>query len=143
MNDNPQDNNQTANPVHAEPLSRREERHMRREARRQGGSPLIGGLVLIALGLIFLLQNFGGMYLQNWWALFILIPAVGAFSNTWRVYQETGGHLTAPARGSLIIGLVLSMVTAIFLFNLNWSLLGPALLILAGIGVLINAALPG
>jgi hypothetical protein len=147
MNDNPQDNPQTQNSGSNPPLSRHEERQMRRTARREGryqsGGAWVGGAILIALGVIFLLQNFGGLYLQNWWALFILIPAVGAFGNAWRAYQSADGHLNVQARGSLIGGLVLSMITAIFLFNLNWGLLGPVILILAGIGVLLNAVLPG
>jgi hypothetical protein len=147
MNDNAQDNNQPQNSVNNPPLSRHEERQMRREARREtryrSGGAWIGGVVLIGLGIIFLLQNFGTFYLQNWWALFILIPAVGAFGNTWRAYQDAGGQMNAQARGSLIGGLVLSMVAAIFLFNLSWGLLGPAILVLAGIGILINALLPG
>ncbi len=75
--------------------------------------------------------------------LFILLPAVAAFGNTWRAYLAAGGHLTGPARGSLVAGLILLMVTAIFLFNLSWTYLGPILIILAGIGLLLNVILPG
>lgn len=35
----------------------------------------IPGIVLIGLGVIFLVQNYMGQQLRNWWALFILIPA--------------------------------------------------------------------
>ncbi len=126
-----------------EPLDRLEERRRRREERRAGRMPWLGGVILIALGIIFLLQNLGAPVLNNWWALFILIPAVGAFGNAWRDYRYAGGRLTGSARWSLIVGLILTMVTAIFLFNLNWGLLGPLLIILAGIGLLMNALLPG
>jgi hypothetical protein len=131
-----------------EMLSRHEERQRRREERwaarggRHGGTWVLGG-ILILLGIIFLLQNMGLAFLSNWWALFILLPAFGAFTAAWRTYQGAGGHLTAASRGSLIGGLVLTMIAAIFLFNLNWTILGPALLILAGIGILLNALLPG
>jgi hypothetical protein len=129
-------------------LSRHEERQHRREERwaarggRHGRSWVTGG-ILVLLGIIFLLQNMGVAFLSNWWALFILIPAFGAFSAAWKTYQDSGGHLNIAARGSLIAGLVLTMVAAIFLFNLNWTILGPALLILAGIGILLNTLLPG
>jgi hypothetical protein len=93
------------------------------------------------LGIIFLLRELTTFSLDNWWALFILIPAVGSFGAAWRSYQNAGGHLTAGSRGSFITGLILTMVTMIFLFNLNWGLLGPILLILAGIGILINVVL--
>jgi hypothetical protein len=149
MNDNPQPPNQNPPP---EFLSRHEERRRRMEERRAaraaGGPNAAGawivGAILIILGLVFLVQNLGGMILlNNWWALFILIPAVGAFGAAWRTYQAAGGHLTLPARGSLVVGLILLLVTAIFLLNLSWTLLGPIVIILAGIGLLLNVIIPG
>jgi hypothetical protein len=52
------------------------------------------------------------------------------------MYRNEDNQLTGPALGSLLVGLVLTFVTASFLFNLNWSLFGPIILILAGIGIL-------
>lgn len=34
----------------------------------------IPGLALIGLGVVFLIQNYLGREIHNWWALFILIP---------------------------------------------------------------------
>ena len=145
MSDNLPDQNQTEPAGNAENEDRQSWREQRREERRarRGKNSWIGGAVLILIGVVLLLQNFGGMALQNWWALFILIPALGAFANAWRTYQEAGGHLTGAARSSLLGGFILTMVAAIFLFNLNWTLLGPILLILAGIGIFVNVILPG
>jgi len=134
------------NDTQPEPLDRREARRQRREARQaSGASTWITGLILILLGGAFLMQNMGSFAipLKNWWALFILIPAVGAFDAAWRMYQNADNHLTAAARGSLLGGLVLTIVTLAFLFNINWTFFGPALLILAGAGILVNAMLPG
>lgn len=111
----------------------------RRYGRHSGG--WVGGTILIALGVIFLLQNYTGFHLYNWWALFILLPAVGAFSAAARNYQEAG-RVTAGVRTSLFGGLVLVVVTATFLFSLNWTIIGPVLLLLAGAGLLINGVLP-
>jgi peptidoglycan/LPS O-acetylase OafA/YrhL len=101
----------------------------------------IAGLILIVLGIAFLMQNMGtfSFPLRNWWALFILIPAFGALDTALRTYREAGNQLTAAARGSLLVGLVLTLVTASFLFELNWSYFGPALIILTGIGILFTA----
>ncbi len=41
------------------------------------------GFALIAVGVLFLVQNYLGYELHNWWALFVLIPAVGFFSSAW------------------------------------------------------------
>ena len=127
-----------------EPFDRLVARRQRREARRAAlgapgrGSTWVTGLIMILLGVAFLLRTTGNFFfpLNNWWALFILIPAIGAFDTAIRLYQHAGNQLTSPALGSLLVGLVLTFVTASFLFNLNWSLFGPILLILAGIGIL-------
>jgi len=109
--------------------------------RGNSGRPWIWGAALILLGIIFLLQNTGIYTLRNWWALFILIPAVGAFSNGWNAYRNEG-RLSIHARGSLLTGFVMTMLAAIFLFNLNWTIYAPVLILMAGIFLLVNALLP-
>ena len=145
MNDPMQEQNKLEMEGQSETIDQKSDRQQRLEERRERRSrnSWIGGAVLILIGVILLLQNLGKTVLENWWALFILIPALGAFANAWRSYQEAGGHLTGSARGSLLGGFILTMVAAIFLFNLNWALLGPILLILAGIGIFVNVILPG
>jgi len=101
--------------------------------------PWVGGLILIALGLIFLAQNFGGFALNNWWALFILIPACGSFATAWRIYQTNGRKWTGAVTGPLTGGLILTAVSGIFLFGLDIGRLWPVFLILAGLGALTGA----
>lgn len=126
----------------ADPFESRRERRAERRAHRHDATPWLGGVILIVLGLIFLAQNFGVATLNNWWALFILIPAVGAFSAAWRRYQAAGESLTSDALGSLIGGLILTAVSLTFLFNLklgaNGNLVWPILLILGGVAVLLQ-----
>ena len=126
----------------SDPFESRRERRAERRAHRHDATPWLGGVILIVLGLIFLAQNFGVATLNNWWALFILIPAVGAFSAAWRRYQAAGESLTSDALGSLIGGLILTAVSLTFLFNLNLgsngNLLWPILLILGGVAVLLQ-----
>lgn len=123
----------------------REQRHAwreeRRAARRANGT-WIGGAVLILLGVIFLLQNIGLATLHNWWALFILIPALGSFSTAYALYRNSGDRLTYAARGSLIGGLVFTLLAFAFLFELSFGIFAPVLLIVAGIGLLLNFLLP-
>jgi len=134
-----------------EPLDRHEARRQRQEARhaafgtRSGSRAWMAGLILILLGIAILMRNMGiaSFPLNNWWSLFILIPAIGAFDTAIRMYRAAGNQLTAPARGSLLVGLVLTLVTAIFLFELSWAIFGPILIILTGISLLANAILPG
>ena len=147
MSDNTPNPDPTNTQPQPETLDRHAARHQRREERRAArgagnGGAWVGGVVLIVLGIVFLLQNTGAFSLENWWALFILIPALGAFGRARSNYQDAGGRLTAAVRSALMGGVVLTVVAAAFLFNLNWGLLGPVLILLAGIGLLINGLLP-
>ncbi len=129
-----------------EPFDRREARRQRRAERLADPSRAgtwIAGIILILLGGMFLMRNTGvyNFPFQNWWALFILIPAFGAFDTAFRIYRNAGNQLTSAASGSLLVGLVLTFVTIIFLFNMSWTLFGPILIILVGIGIIVNATL--
>lgn len=119
---------------------RRQERAARRAERHAGGYSWVGGVVLILLGAIFLLQNTGLMRgFDNWWALFILIPAVGAFASAWRMYQHAGNAWTPAATGPLLGGLVLSSLAAMFLFGLDIGMWWPLFLIGGGVAALLGA----
>ena len=130
MNEQPSDTAQ-------EPVSRSEGREQRLADPSRGG--WFVGLILILLGGMFLLRNIGiwDVTLMNWWALFILLPAFGTLSTAWRTYQEEG-QLNSPARISLLIGLVLTFIAFTFLFGINWTYVGPILIIVVGIAIILN-----
>ncbi len=126
------------------PMDRHEARRQRRAERladpsRGGG--WIAGIILILLGGMFLMRNMGGydFPLKNWWALFILIPAIGSLDSAIRIYHHSGDRLTAAARGSELVGLVLLFVTGMFLFDISWTFFGPVLIILVGIGIIVTS----
>jgi cation transport ATPase len=143
MNMSQQDLSPKNQESHPENYDRQSVRRQRIEERRAGRSgSWVAGAILILIGVFIMLDNLAGITLENWWALFIMIPALGAFGNAWRAYQNDG-RLSGQARASLISGVILTMVTAVFLLSLNWTILGPVLLILAGVGILLNVLLPG
>lgn len=107
-----------------------------RRARRDDA--WVVGVILIALGVFFLLQNLNVLSLRNWWALFILIPAFGALRDGWRHYQQDGS-LSSRARNAFFIGFLLILVSVTFLLSLSWTWLGPILIILFGLNLLLNA----
>ena len=111
--------------------------------RRGQSGAWIGGAVLVVLGIVFLLQNLGSnnFFLNNWWALFILIPAIGAFERAMRMYRDAGNRFTRGVRSATISGSILLLITFVFLFNLDLSLLGPAILIIIGLSMLANSML--
>jgi hypothetical protein len=127
-----------------EPLDRRETHRQRREERladpSRGGS-WVAGIVLIVLGSMFLMRNIGNFDIpfQNWWALFILIPAVGSFENAIRLYRASGDQFEARARSALLLGLFLTFITVMFLFNISWTFVGPILIILVGLTIIFNS----
>lgn len=98
---------------------------------------LVGGVVLIAVGVIFLFANLTDFHLDNWWALFIMIPAVVNFSKAWESYRASG-RFTKQARGSLTGGLILTLVASAFLFSLDWGLIWPLFLVIGGVAVLLG-----
>jgi LiaF transmembrane domain len=124
---------------HAERMARREARWQRRAGRPHG---LIGGMILILLGIVFLLQNLGIPFLMNWWALFILIPAFWSYVAAWNFYQDNG-RMTRSVAGSLTAGILLTGLSLVFLLNMTVvNLFWPALLIVGGLALLATGLMP-
>ncbi len=117
----------------------------RREDRQAGGLGWIGGFVLIAVGVFFLLQTVGFLpnltNLANWWALFLLLPAVGTLSAALGAYRRNGGHWTPEVTGPFLGGLLFLGIAAIFLFNLDFGWFVPLFLIAAGLFLLFSPRL--
>lgn len=93
------------------------------------------GIFLITAGVLFLMSQWGWFYFANWWALFILMPALGAASTAWNEYQ-THGYMTSQARRSTIGALMIGLVASSFLFNIGFHMIWPLFLIVAGISAL-------
>ncbi len=124
---------------------RRAERWARRDARWHGRAGRhtgwFAGVVLILLGLLFLLEQLNVPFLFNWWALFILIPAFWAFMRAWDLYQQ-GKQFTRRVTSSLVLGLLLTAMTVVFLLNVGGGFIWPVLLILGGLALLTTALVP-
>jgi hypothetical protein len=102
---------------------------------------LLGGAVLVVGGIVLLLKNMGAISFTNWWAVFILAPAIASLLIAWRTYQGAGGRLTGAIRGPLMSGLSLLIVALVFILGLNWSNIWPVFLILSGVGSLLFAGM--
>jgi hypothetical protein len=122
----------------------RDQRRAERDARRAhrhdmmgygwNGFP-IGGIVIIAIGVIFLLGNFGFHLPAHWWAVLLLIPAVGLLVTAIRFYRvdnTMNGRAMGPAIGGVLL---LAMALAIF-FGLNWGVFWPIVLIAVGASII-------
>ncbi|HRQ38882.1 MAG TPA: hypothetical protein PLD25_13325 [Chloroflexota bacterium] len=101
------------------------------------GSNWLMALVLIVVGIGLLASNFTQFSFNNWWALFMLIPAIAMLRNVWADYQAHG-RLTSRSTGPLIGGLATLVLMVVFLFNLSWSGLWPLGFIFGGIAILLG-----
>lgn len=119
---------------------RRAERHARRDALGEmwPGVPL-AGVILIGVGILFLLTNFGLELPQRWWAIFILLPAVAALVTAARFYN-IDGKLTSRAAASATGGILMLAIALILYLDLNWSVFWPVLLIIVGVGILVRGS---
>lgn len=107
------------------------------EGKRQA-LPWLGGAILILVGVVLLVGQLTQFQLQNWWALFIFIPAFGSLANAWselKYYKQ----LTSSARGSLVAGIFLTCLALIFLLQLDLGRWWPLLVIVAGVAMLLAA----
>jgi hypothetical protein len=127
---------------------RREEREKRWAARAErwekhggGRSGLIWGVILILLGGVFMLQNAGFRMTDNWWAIFILIPAFWSYVGAWDSYRE-GNRLTRHAAGKLTGGVLLTVIALVFLFGVAMESVWPLLLIVGGVALILTGMVP-
>jgi peptidoglycan/LPS O-acetylase OafA/YrhL len=139
----------TDRPPYSSPPPDRDWRDTRREERRErsryrdevqwwpGGSWVVG-LILIALGAIFLAQNFGYPIPRNWWALFILLPAFACLGGAWSMYQRHGRRMTPPVTSALVTGLILVALATIFLLDVELGKFWPVILIVMGVAALLG-----
>ncbi len=100
------------------------------------------GAVIILIGLIFLARQhgieLGFLDIDNWWALFILIPAAAM---TVRVVARVRrlGRFDAEAGGTAIGAASTALVAALFLLELDFGKWWPLFIILGGLAVLLTA----
>ena len=99
------------------------------------------GLAFIAGGAMILLTQSGLISLKlNWWAFFILIPAIGSFNNAYQRYRATNNlfdmSVVMPALiGLFMIGLMFNLLSGKG-WDFNWNLLWPIMLICIGLGMI-------
>lgn len=129
-------NQSNNNPTRSWRELRAQERQERRAAR--GNNGWIFGVVLVLVGALLFLQNMNMFTLNNWWALFILLPGFGALAGAWRMFRETG-EVTGGVIGALLLGVLLIGISLAFVLNLSldWTNLLPVVLVLAGVSLLI------
>jgi hypothetical protein len=95
------------------------------------------GVALIVVGGLFLLHtlNIISIAINNWWAVFILIPGLNMAVKGWREYGQTNSK---SARRAGFWGLILILVAFSFFLGISWNYFFPAILIGVGIYILLS-----
>src|SRR4029079_14163551 len=96
--------------------------------------PLGYGLLLIIAGTPFLgaAQFF---HRENWWAVFILLPAVRLLGAAAMAVGLARGAFTLWARLALSAGLVVLAVALMFMLQLDWGIAWPVMVIVPGLAL--------
>ena len=99
--------------------------------------PLGYGLLLILAGTAFLgaAQFFNR---ENWWAVFILLPALGLLGAAALAASLARGAFTSWARLALGAGLVVLAVALMFTLDLDWGVAWPVMVIVPGLALMLN-----
>jgi hypothetical protein len=92
------------------------------------------------LGVALLLFNDSGLGFENWWAFFILLPAIGSLKKGLAMRTETG-HFPQAAREAVGWGVIMMVVALFFLIGLSWNMFWPIILIVVGMIVIVNKIL--
>ena len=106
---------------------------------REYRSRVIPGLLVVAFGLYFLLDNLGIQVpfvgYRNWWAWLILIAAIEPLTQAFRRYQAAG-VVDGAVMHSLLSATAIIMVALMFILELSWSVWWPVFVIYGGLCML-------
>jgi amino acid transporter len=111
------------------------------DSRYKMWSNLSIGLAVVAVGAVFLMDNFGWRLPfyrpHNWWAMFILVGAVPLLLQAADHYRRSG------VVDRTLLCLLLSasapiMVASMFLLDLDWGMWWPLFVIYGGLWVMVG-----
>lgn len=100
-------------------------------------SNTIIGLLFIMAGIIGFSMNLFNISLENWWALFIFLPAGGTLLLGRTILQKSSGRHQFIGRLFVGVSLILTLDAVMFLLNLNWSHWWPLTLVSSGAALVI------
>lgn len=105
---------------------------------KKKSSGVIWGLIFIIGGIILFTQQLGWLGPRyNWWALFILVPALASFGGAFTAFQETG-KFNAGVRGGIGGGIVLLTLSFMFLIGLDWAKWWPLMVLAGGLSIFLE-----
>lgn len=98
-------------------------------------SGILGGLIVMLLGVLFLLVNMGYLYWSNWWAYFLV--GIGVILIIESIIRATFPQYSRPYIAKLIGGIILIFLGVGSIYGIgHWW---PLILIGVGIAIIIGA----
>lgn len=98
------------------------------------------GLAIVLVGGVLLARNLGVdfffLHLDNWWALFILVAAVGPLQQAYVIYRREGWSMSVA--NSLVSAAFILAIALIFLLDLSFFTWWPIFVILGGLSMMTN-----
>jgi hypothetical protein len=99
--------------------------------------PLLGGVLLMGIG-VFFLARVTFFKNDNWWSVFILLPALGFLWTAAVIHHFCQGSFNFSVRLHLSLGVILLAVALIFALDLNWTYAWTLMLIVPGLAIFLN-----
>ena len=93
------------------------------------------GMAMVAFGLLTLWFTVTGRMIENWWATFILLPALFFIVLAGGLFYWQNGRFNIPVSVNLGVGLVILTIALMFFLNLNWENWWPMMIIMPGVAV--------
>jgi len=104
---------------------------------KQVGISRWSGFSLVLLGGGLLAVNLLTVQLENWWALFILMPALALFGFGSLMPRNANGRFSLISRFLFASGLIVFVVAMMFLLNMDWGIYWPLMITSPGVGLII------
>ena len=99
------------------------------------------GLIFVFGGIALILNQLNLLPFElNWWALFIMLPAASMLRGAYNRFRANDSQFSTDVGITALIGLFMVGLSFSLLvgaaWNINWSLLWPAIIILIGLGMI-------
>ena len=102
------------------------------------------GAGAILVGVAFLLKNLNvidvtALLGYRWYAWLVLLPGIGNLVNAYLLYRAEANKVTMGVRVLIGLGLIIIILAVLMLIGLAWNILGPLMIIGAGLAFIISA----
>lgn len=93
-------------------------------------------VLLIVVGFVAFMRNFGVDIPDNWGGLLLLIPAAGCLVAALRRYRTAGASIDGNTAALFIAAAVFALMFVVVFFRLDQNLFGPLVVMAVGAGIL-------